>query len=202
MGSRFTIMTSRTSLRAFLPAALLIAPALAQAHPGHPGHDDDFLRGVAHPLSGLDHTFALLAVGLWAAQLGGRARWVLPTSFVAVMALAGAAGMGGAHVPMLEQGMVASVFVLGALVAMSATLPLGVALGFTSLFAAFHGLAHGAGLAGQPAALSAAAGMLLSSVALLACGVTLGSLLRASARQLWLRAAGVAVMVAFALSLA
>lgn len=198
--TRFPIMTSRFSLRALLPAALVLVPALAHAHPGHPGHDDDFLRGVAHPLSGLDHMLALLAVGLWAAQLGGRARWVLPASFAAVMALFGAAGMNGLHTPMLQQAMVASVFVLGALVAMSASLPLGVAVGFTSLFAAFHGLAHGAELAGQPAAYSCGAGLLLASAGLLGSGVALGSLLRTQ-NALWLRASGAAVVVLFALSL-
>ncbi len=83
-------------------------------------HDaSGFAAGVAHPLHGLDHILAMVAVGLWAAQLGGRARWLVPASFVSVMALGGALGMAGIPMPFAEQGIFASVLILGVLIAAS-----------------------------------------------------------------------------------
>src|SRR3954453_14397289 len=110
-------------LTALFAAALAFAPALAQAPPGHaPGAG--FTHGFAHPMMGLDHLLAMLAVGLWSAQLGGRATWLVPAAFVSVMTFGGALGMRGVHLPLVEQGIIASVFVLGLLIAAAARLPL------------------------------------------------------------------------------
>ena len=81
-------------LRRSLPlVAVLFLPTLVQAHPGLPGHTHGFANGLAHPLAGLDHILAMVAVGLWAAQRGGRALWAVPLTFVSVMALGGMLGL-------------------------------------------------------------------------------------------------------------
>ena len=97
-------------------AALMALPAAALAHTGHmePG---GFMHGFEHPLGGLDHLLAMVAVGLWAAQSGGRALLALPAAFVGAMILGGLAGMAGLPLPAVELGILGSVLALGALVA-------------------------------------------------------------------------------------
>ena len=95
----------------FAAAALLLAPALAFAHPGH--GDNGLVAGISHPLGGLDHLLAMLAVGLWAAQQKGAARWALPCTFVGTMLLGGLLGFEGLALPALESGIAASVLALG-----------------------------------------------------------------------------------------
>ncbi|HSK41222.1 MAG TPA: HupE/UreJ family protein [Arenibaculum sp.] len=134
--------------RAVLPAALVLAavsglPAAALAHTGAVTGGAGFIAGFAHPLFGLDHLLAMFAVGLWAAQLGGRALWAVPASFVGAMVLAGAAAMAGAALPAVELGILGSVVVLGLLVALQPRLPLAAATLVVAAFAAFHGHAHG-----------------------------------------------------------
>ncbi|HEX8405909.1 MAG TPA: HupE/UreJ family protein, partial [Duganella sp.] len=80
----------------------LLALTYAGSALAHPGHADGAMAGLMHPLTGIDHILAMLAVGLWGAQLGGRAQWLLPASFVAFLALGGALGMGGVGLPMVE----------------------------------------------------------------------------------------------------
>src|SRR5271166_5726369 len=79
----------------------VLAPALAQAHP-LPGEHTSFASGFNHPLHGLDHILAMVAVGLWAAQMGGRARWLVPATFVSLMAVGGALGIAGMPLPGVE----------------------------------------------------------------------------------------------------
>ena len=122
---------------------IIFLPFLAQAHPGH-GHHASALSGVLHPLSGWDHILAMVAVGLWAAQLGGRALWSMPLTFVSVMAIFGMFGAAGISMPYVEQGILTSVLVLGILIATAARFPRWASLVVVGLFAAFHGHAHGA----------------------------------------------------------
>ena len=96
-----------TLKRLFAAAALLLTPALAFAHPGH--GDNGLLAGISHPIGGLDHLLAMLAVGLWAAQQQGAARWALPCTFVGTMLLGGVLGFEGLSLPALESGIAASV---------------------------------------------------------------------------------------------
>jgi urease accessory protein len=107
---------------------IFLLPSLAQAHPGTPGHTHGFTNGFLHPLTGLDHICAMLAVGLWAAQRGGRALWLVPATFVSLMIVGGILGLGGANIPFVEQGIAASVLVLGILTAAAACLPLSVSV--------------------------------------------------------------------------
>jgi urease accessory protein len=117
-------------------------PAAALAHTGHmePG---GFMHGFEHPLGGLDHLLAMVAVGLWAAQSGGRALLALPAAFVGAMILGGLAGMAGLPLPAVEFGILGSVLALGALVAFQPKLSVGVCAVITAAFAVFHGYAHG-----------------------------------------------------------
>src|ERR1035437_488964 len=127
--------------RSLILLALVFIPSLAQAHPGHnPG----WANGLLHPVSGLDHICAMIAVGLWAAQRSGRAIWIVPLTFVSVMALGGLLGMNGVRVPLVEQGIAASVLVLGLLIAAAVRLPLAASVLVVGIFAVFHGYAHGA----------------------------------------------------------
>src|SRR5262249_25638018 len=140
MNTQTRIISNKNKLA--LAALVALTPVLAQAHI-LPGEAHGFTSGLNHPLHGLDHILAMVAVGLWAAQLGGRALWVLPASFVGFMTLGGALGMSGMHLPLVEAGIIASVVALGIFVAASARLPLLASVAVTGLFAMFHGHAHG-----------------------------------------------------------
>lgn len=179
---------SSKSIRIAAGAAAFAVCNLAAAHPGH-AHDA--AAGLLHPLLGADHLLAMLAVGVWACQLGGRARWLLPASFLTLMALAGGAGMAGIALPMVEGGIAASLLALGLLIAFSVRLPAAAGAGLTALFAIFHGYAHGAEMPAAGAALQYAFGFLLSTAVLHGCGLLLGAGLRQ--RATWLRAAGLAL---------
>ncbi|MBC9249325.1 protein hupE [Pseudomonas alcaligenes] len=166
--------------KALYALALFLTPAVAFAHPGHDSYG--LLAGVAHPLTGLDHLLAMLAVGLWAAQQQGAARWALPATFVASMLLGGVLGFAGLQIPFMETGIAASVLALGLLVTVAARLPLSLALGMTTLFALSHGLAHGLELPELASPWSYAAGFVAATAILHASGYALvRSLPRAAA---------------------
>src|SRR5262249_59211761 len=95
--------------RALLAASLALVPSLAFAHPGLPGHSHDLMGGFVHPLGGVDHVVAMVAVGLLAAQLGGRALWLVPASFLALMAAAGPAGLNGIALAIAQSGIALSI---------------------------------------------------------------------------------------------
>jgi urease accessory protein len=163
-------------MKIHLRRLLLILPfaavPLAQAHPGHGIRS--FATGFQHPLTGYDHLLAMVAVGLWAVQLGGRARWVLPLTFVSAMALGAMAGIAGFALPGVDQWILASVFALGVLVACAARLPLSAGLGLVALAGAFHGLAHGAEMPLNANSLHFLAGMVMATALLHAAGVSFG----------------------------
>lgn len=175
-----------------LTAAFSLAPALAQAHPGH--DSSSFTGGLVHPVLGMDHLLAMIAVGLWAMQLGGRARWVVPATFVGVMLVGGALGASGFPMPFVEQGILASVFILGLLIAMAARLPIAASSGLIAVFALFHGVAHGAEMPANASGVAYGAGFAFATAALHLCGVLGGSLLRSAAQASWVRAAGALVL--------
>ena len=175
-------------------AAFLSLAGFAQAHPGHGG--GGFASGFAHPLHGLDHLLAMLAVGLWAAQLGGRAWWAVPACFVGVMACGGALGMMGVGLPFAEQGIAASVLILGLLIAAAVRLPLAAGVALVGLFALCHGYAHGAEMPETAAGAVYALGFAGATALLHGCGFGLGVLMQRGARADWLRASGVAISAA------
>ncbi|BBI99962.1 protein hupE [Ferrigenium kumadai] len=164
-------------------------PSLAYAHPGGSG---GLAHGLVHPFSGLDHLCAMVAVGLWAAQMGGRAAWLVPLSFVAVMALGGLLGMAEIAVPFVETGIIMSLLALGLLIAAAVRLPLALSAAIVGMFALFHGYAHGAEMSPCTSALAYALGFMAASALLHLSGFTFGMLARA---QL-LRFVGAAVAMA------
>ena len=151
--------------------ALLFTPALAFAHPGHP--DAGLLAGISHPLGGLDHLLAMLAVGLWAAQQTGNARWALPLTFMGSMLLGGLLGFAGISLPFAETAIAGSVLALSLLVVVAARLPLLIATSLTAVFALCHGGAHGLELPALSNAWSYACGFLLATGSLHALGYAL-----------------------------
>lgn len=153
--------------------ALLIFPSIAHAHVGV-GETKGFVNGVIHPITGLDHICAMVAVGLWAAQRGGKAIWLVPLTFVSVMALGGWLGMMGHSLPFVEQGIVASVLILGVLIAAAIRLPLVVSVLIVGLFAIFHGHAHGAEMPDTASGLLYGLGFIFSTLLLHLCGIGLG----------------------------
>lgn len=159
-----------------IAAAALVflgATAPALAHPGH-GDAHGLLAGLIHPVGGLDHVLAMVAVGLFAAHLGGRALWAVPAAFVALMAFGGALAMNGAGLPFVETGIALSVVVFGLMLASGAALPVGLAAGLVGFFAIFHGQAHGAELPAGASSLAYAAGFVIATAALHGAGIGLG----------------------------
>ncbi|HTL65413.1 MAG TPA: HupE/UreJ family protein [Pseudolabrys sp.] len=163
----------------------VLAPAAALAHPGHDGAGG-LMYGFVHPVTGIDHVLAMIAVGVLAALYGGRALWLVPLSFVAAMAMAGVIGMAGIVIPVAEVGIGLSVVVLGLAIAFQLRPPTFVAMAVVGFFALFHGYAHGAELPDGITGLSFALGFLLATALLHGTGVGLGLLMQrqASSRRL------------------
>ncbi len=176
-----------------IACGFLFAPTLAHAHPGHAV--SGLTHGFSHPLSGLDHLLAMLAVGLWAGQLGGRARWQVPAAFLGVMILGGMLGMVGVSIPALEQGILTSVLVLGVLIAAAVRLPAEGSVAIVSAFALFHGIAHGGEMPGGVSGLGYAGGFALATALLHLVGLGLG-LIAVEVRQTrYVRFAGGAIAI-------
>jgi urease accessory protein len=185
-----------------LPAlALLLAAGGAEAHTLG-AHGAGFASGLAHPFLGLDHVLAMVAVGLWAAQLGGRAVWAVPAVFVAVMLAGGALGMTGVALGPVELGIAASVVVLGALVTFGVRLPLAAAMALAGAFALFHGHAHGTELPEAASALGYACGFVIATALLHAAGIAAGLTLGRGGARPYLRLSGAAIAAAGVLIIA
>jgi urease accessory protein len=171
-------------------AALVLLPSVAFAHPGQ--GDTGFAHGFAHPLSGLDHVLAMVAVGLYATLLGERALWLVPASFVAMMAVGGALGMAGIALPYTEVAIALSVIVLGLAVALRISVPTLVAMALVGTFAIFHGYAHGAEMPAVASGHAFAAGFALATALLHGAGIALGLAASALANRGGWRAAQLA----------
>jgi urease accessory protein len=163
----------RSHLARALVAALSLVPTAAFAHTGI-GNAHGFVHGFAHPLGGLDHVLAMVMVGVFAWRLGGRALWLVPATFVLVMAGAGVLGLYGVALPFVALGIAASVIVLGAIVALGAKAPLTIAIGVVGLFAVFHGHAHGTEMPLAADGAAYAAGFMLATTLLHLGGIGLG----------------------------
>jgi urease accessory protein len=183
------------ALRRIATAAATLAPALALAHE-ETGQAAGFLAGLAHPVSGMDHVFAMIAVGLWGAVLGPPAIWVLPVAFPLVMALGGLLGLLGIPVPGVEIGIAISAVVLGAMVLAQARPPIWLAALIVAFFAVFHGHAHGRELPEGANALLYSFGFVVATGLLHAVGILLGVAQRWPAGRRALRIAGAGVALA------
>jgi urease accessory protein len=163
--------------------ALFLAPTAALAHVGI-GNTSGFMHGFIHPLTGLDHQLAIILVGVFAYQLGGRALWLVPLTFVAAMALGGFLGVAGIPVPFVEIGIALSVIVLGAVVAFGIKAPVALAMGAVGLFAIFHGHAHGSEVPLDVSGFEYGIGFMLATALLHAMGIGIGFLIGMTSRVL------------------
>lgn len=195
-------------MRFITSAGLLLAlfvgtTSVAFAHTSG-GIGGGFASGFTHPLNGLDHIAAMVAVGLWGAFLGRPAIWLLPVVFPLVMTFGGAMGIMGIPVPAVETGIAVSAIVLGLMVALAAKPPLWVAAVLVGVFAIFHGYAHGAELPRAANPLAYSVGFVVATGLLHLCGIAVGLLVQWSAGHGAVRAGGAVISligVAFLLGL-
>ena len=175
--------------RAFVALSLAALASRALAHV-ETGQAAGFVTGFAHPVSGLDHVLAMVAVGLWGAQLGLPAIWILPVTFPIVMALGGLLGLAGVPLPGVEIGIAASAILLGAAVMTERRLPLYAAAALVGFFAVFHGHAHGTELPPGQSGLLYSLGFVVATGCLHAIGIAIGAIHRWPAGRVALRLAG------------
>ncbi|MEQ9560556.1 MAG: HupE/UreJ family protein [Rhodospirillales bacterium] len=185
----------RSFFAAFAVLMLTAAPALA--HTGA-GSASGFAAGFAHPVLGLDHVLAMVAVGILAAQLGGRSLWLVPAAFVAMMAVGGLMGVSALGLPFVEIGIVGSIVVLGAVIAAGRQLPVALAMALVGALALFHGHAHGTEMPVTAGGLEYGFGFMAATTALHVAGILSVVTLRAAAAHaapLALRAGGGTIAV-------
>ena len=175
--------------------ALTLWPVAAWAHVGQ-GGAEGFLAGVRHPVSGLDHVLAMISVGLWGAQLGAPAIWLLPVTFPVVMALGGMLGLLGVQLPGVEIGIALSGVLLGLAVLAECRPPLWAAAAVVGGFAVFHGHAHGTELPAGASGLTYSVGFVMTTGTLHAVGIGIGVIHRWRWGRVALRAAGACVAMA------
>jgi len=161
--------------RLALSLPLVLVATAAMAHPHHAHLDDygSFMSGLLHPIFGLDHVLAMVAVGLWASLIGGRAMVVVPAAFVGVMAVGFLLALGGIGLPFVEPIILASVVVLGLVVALALPVPVAAGAAVVGFFALFHGHAHGEEM-GTATMAAYGAGFVISTAALHAAGIAAG----------------------------
>jgi urease accessory protein len=182
-------VSRRLSPSVLIPLALLTFSTLAHAH-NEGGGAGGFSSGFGHPLTGLDHIVAMVAVGLWGAFLGGRAMWMLPVVFPMVMAVGGALGVIGVALPGVESGIALSGVVMGLMITLAARPPVWVAAVIVGVFAIFHGHAHGAEMPESSNALAFAAGFVISTGLLHLAGIAFGLLVKWPWGRVAIRAGG------------
>ena len=191
MRRSFAHNASLAALAVFATAGFSSA---AFAHVGDHSHMG-LAEGLLHPFTGLDHMLAMVAVGLWASQIGGRALWLLPLTFPVVMAAGAALGFGGVPLQWVEIGIAGSVLVLGGAVALRLRPSLAVSVPLIALFAALHGYSHGVELPASASALTYAAGFVVATLALHLIGIALGLAANRIPVRFVARAAGGAIAV-------
>lgn len=166
-------MTRLSRIAALSLAIAAFLPSAAFAHTGI-GSTSGFVSGFAHPISGLDHVLAMVAVGILAARLGGRAVWAVPLAFITMMIIGGMAGIGGLPLPFVELGITGSIIVLGFVIALGSQLSTPVAMALVGFFAIFHGHAHGTEMPVDLAGVAYGAGFASATALLHAAGLALG----------------------------
>jgi urease accessory protein len=154
--------------------ALLFSSTNLFAHPLL-GTQSGFSNGFFHPLSGLDHILAMLAVGIWAAQMGGKAKWIIPITFVGIMSVGGMLGMNNISLPFAEIGILVSVVVLGVLILAGVRLPMLVSSILVGVFALCHGHTHGTELPAAASGVMYAIGFALTTIVLHLSGIGFGT---------------------------
>jgi urease accessory protein len=180
---------------AALTAFLTLAAGPALAHTGV-GSVSGMAAGFAHPIGGLDHVLAMVAVGILAARQGGRALWLVPAAFVGMMLVGGALGVAGVALPYVELGIAGSVIALGMVIAVGRRMPVALAMALAGAFAVFHGHAHGTEMPLNASGLAYGAGFLLATASLHIAGIGLGLGAAKLTRPLALRFGGGAIALA------
>jgi urease accessory protein len=173
-----------------LAALVLAQPALAHEQAGVGG---GLVSGLLHPLTGMDHMIAMVAVGIWGAQLGAPAIWVLPITFPLVMALGGVLGVLRIPLPVPEVAIALSALILGVAVATRLRLPFAAAAVVVAVFAIFHGHAHGAELPSAANPLAYGVGFVVATGLLHVCGIAIGTLTRWPAGERLIQGLGVVI---------
>ena len=192
-------MKAKYSLALFGLLAYVTILPVAEAHTfGSQGAG--LMAGLTHPFVGLDHLLAMIAVGIWAGQLGGRAVWLIPLTFVSVMAAAATLASFGLLLPLMEPAIACSVLVLGLLIAGSVRLPTSVGVLLVSLFAVFHGYAHGLELPQAASPILYGAGFVLATALLHGLGIGFAS--NSRQHKILQRIAGYSLIAASGLLLA
>ena len=154
------------------PLLFLLCPSLGFAHEA--GHGGGFMDGLSHPVYGLDHFLAMISIGILSAQIGGRARWIIPTTFVGAMLLGGMLGMNDVGLPYVELGIVTSVLALGVAIAAKWKFPMILSMLLIGCFAIFHGHAHGTEMPGSEPTLYAC-GFLSGAAGIHLAGLLVGT---------------------------
>ena len=191
-------MLNRSFYGPMLAGLFVLATAIpASAHVGH-GEAHDLLHGFMHPIGGLDHMLAMVAVGMLAALLGRRALWMVPASFMVMITVGAALAIAHLHLPFVEIGISLSVIAFGVAVALQLPLPTAAAMALVAVFAVFHGAAHGAEMPTDASGAIYAAGFLAATGLLHIVGIGLGTGLNrlASMRDAISRVAGGAIAIA------
>ena len=195
------IFVGRSGWRAAVFWRLLVIVAFASLAPGtasahvESGALGGFQSGFAHPIVGIDHLLAMLAVGIWGAQMGGRNVWTLPVTFPLIMTVGGILGMSGFALPNVELGIALSVFVLGLAIAFAWKAPEWAALLLIAVFAVFHGYAHGVELPQAVDPASYAIGFVVATGVIHVAGIGIGLLLGQSWKGRLSQALGGAIAV-------
>jgi urease accessory protein len=189
-------LPGRATVPLFLAAlSLLLLPGTVFAHQ-ETGSITGIVSGLKHPVSGMDHVLAMISVGLWGAQLGAPAVWLLPVAFPMVMAFGGMLGLMGISLPGIEIGIAVSAIVLGAMIVTESRPPLWIAAALVGFFAIFHGHAHGTELPSGSSGLLYSIGFVAATGTLHGVGIALGLVHRFRGGRLAVRAAGAAVSAA------
>jgi urease accessory protein len=186
-------MKSR-SIFATIIAFMVVLPASAFAHVEQ-GQAAGFITGLQHPWSGLDHVLAMIAVGIWGAQLGNPAMWILPVTFPMVMAMGAMMGLLGIPLPGIEIGIALSAILLGAMVLSEVRPKLIIAALLVGFFAIFHGYAHGSELPAGQSGMLYSMGFVIATGCLHGIGIAIGLVHRWPQGRLALRGVGAFIAV-------
>jgi urease accessory protein len=186
-------MKSRLAALLVLPVAMLAYIPTAGAH-GMGAEGGGFITGLAHPFLGLDHLLAMIAVGIWAARIGGRAVWRLPLSFIVMMTVAALISASGFNLPALEPLIAGSVVLLGLMAVFAIRLPVNLGMLLIGVFAVFHGYAHGLEMPQASSAFLYGSGLVLATALLHLIGVGLGRI--AYRKHLLSRLSGLTIAIA------
>lgn len=187
---------TKLSQATILALVFSLIPTVVYAHDGSQVPFGGFLSGLIHPVLGYDHLLAMLSVGILSAQIGGRAIWTVPATFVGVMAVGGALGLIDIGLTSTEMGIAGSLVLLGAIIAAERKLPILLAMAGVGFFAIFHGYAHGTEMPTTAEPVLYALGFLTGTALIHIAGVVIGDIAKHYERgKVMLRAGGALIAV-------